>query len=700
MNNDTKQINDDSIYRQSDDGDSSGGLDFKKVLSGIQKHLIVIAISSLLCVALGAYGTRHFSSNFQATAILIFQEQGQSSNQNLPASISIKPISLTTAIDLISLPSNFQALKAVLGLELPAAALQGMVSVTPPKGESQFIQIVGRNTNPNLAIDLANTLANISVKSSREYIQKQLQTELDSYKAQLDQAQQKLNQNRSEIEVFKTTHRYFEMTANYTTLTTQLIDAQELLQNSIVNYNSLLVEYENLKREVDLFKGTNPTASGISKGPSLKRTRYEALQSALSEAKARYAPGNPKIKLIEDEIKGLTGEISKEGEEITTTQGSSELNDSLYLELIRLDAKVRAAQKTKEDLAAAVSQMEETMKTLPAEQVAFSKLLEQKALIEEQVRNLSRAVETIKLMINVPKGGIEIYSTANSAKPLRESTMVTLLPLIGLFGGFVAGLGLAIILEIIDGRIVTLKQVEFTYSIHPIGLVPQISGLDEENSIDKSLFFIRRIAERLERFIKVKPFSIAFCSAKSDEGKSFISYHLAHYYAKLGKKTILIQADPRPSIFSEKPPAKDLLDYLRGEIPWQEIINHNSVDEIKVGGYDPHLKELLKSEKMMELFVQLKKDYQAILVDAGGIIEDPYAINLASICDVNVFVINSSKTQKKFVDESLIELAHSGHLPCGIILNKVPPIYIYDEKLKKHMKTESPGLVSRFRFWK
>lgn len=699
MTNEPANMTNHSIFKDLDEGEIANRFDPKKVFSGIQKHLLAMAVIIFFFVGLGAYGTWYYTSNYQATAILIFQELGD--QRNLPSTISVKPLSMSTALDLVVVPTHFQALKAILGLELSTKQLEQMISVSPPRANSQLIQIVAKSSNPNLAIDLANTLANIAVKSSREYIQKQLQSELDNYKSQLDQANQKLNQNRSEIEAFKTAHRYFEMTADYTTLTTQLIEAQQLLQSSVVTYNSLLVEYENLKRQVDLYSGSETGSKGLPKGPSLKRTRFEALQNALSEAKARYAAGNPKIKIIEAEIKALTGELESEGEETGTIVGTTnDLKDTLSLELIRLDAKVRAAQKTKEDLAAAVSKMEDAMSSLPADQVAFSKLLEQKVLLEEQVTTLTRSVETIKLMINVPKGGLDIYSTADIVKPLKESVLVNLLPLIGLFAGFGCALAVAFLIEVADTKLVTLRQVELNYNIAPIGLIPKLSGLNDENSVEKTLFYIRRIAERLERFIKVTPFSIAFCSARNEEGKSLISYHLARYYSTLGKKTIYIQTNPRPNMFSDKPPAKDLLDYLRGEIEWTALINHNEIDEIKVGGDDPHLKELLKSLKMKELFTNLKKDYEAIVVDAGGIIEDPYAVNLASLTDLNVFVINSIKTERKFIDESLVELAHSGHPPCGIILNQVPHIYIYDEKIKKHMKMESPSLLSWLQFWK
>ena len=98
-------------------------------------------------------------------------------------------------------------------------------------------------------MDISNALAKVAVKRSQDLFAEQLQEELNNFKSQLDDVSLRLNNELQQIEDFKNKHHYFEMTADYVTLISTLNDARSKVQAANLRYNSLLVEYENLKRE-------------------------------------------------------------------------------------------------------------------------------------------------------------------------------------------------------------------------------------------------------------------------------------------------------------------------------------------------------------------------------------------------------------------------------------------------------------------
>jgi Mrp family chromosome partitioning ATPase len=95
------------------------------------------------------------------------------------------------------------------------------------------------------------------------------------------------------------------------------------------------------------------------------------------------------------------------------------------------------------------------------------------------------------------------------------------------------------------------------------------------------------------------------------------------------------------------------------------------------------------------LLETLKTQYDFIIIDAPGVIEEDYAVNLAAIADYCLFVIDSKMTKKAYVDESLRALSDIAATPTGIILNKVDSIFIEDSRIKLEAKRTRSSIWQR-----
>jgi len=412
------------------------------------------------------------------------------------------------------------------------------------------------------------------------------------------------------------------------------------------------------------------------------------------------------LKSLQEQAKGA----KKEDGTFSPYVEANPNKESLAIELMRMQGKVRSAQKMKQDLSTSLAQMEKQMENLPAEQITFSKLLDAKKITEEQIQFLTKALETIQLMNNVPKGSLELYQLAEKAKPLRDAWWVNILPLLGALGGFLFGLIWAVGLEITDKKIWTPKQVELVYAIPALTVIPELTHLNKKNSEKKTLFYIRDLAEHLEylelTFAETTGSDqhlgliLAFISSMAGEGKSCLAYHLALYYQRFQKKVLLIEFDPRPNSYSDETPSTSLEAYLRLEKKWQDLVIKGKPDRIKLGVEEPFMKELIKTRRVKELMNALKSEYELIIFDVPGIIDEDYAINLAAIADLCVFVIGSSLVNRSTINQSLEALYRFGVKPCGIILNRVLPVYIEDNKIKQEIKKSSSYFWEKLFFWR
>ena len=125
----------------------------------------------------------------------------------------------------------------------------------------------------------------------------------------------------------------------------------------------------------------------------------------------------------------------------------------------------------------ALATVEKKLETLPADQMAFSKLLKANQSTEERVAFLTKAVQSIQLLSNVPRGSLELYQLAEKAKPLRDSWWVYSLPLIGLLSGLFLGIGASLILEMRDPHFCTAQQLDKSYTLPTLAVIPQLPEL-------------------------------------------------------------------------------------------------------------------------------------------------------------------------------------------------------------------------------
>ncbi len=657
--------------------------DAAKIRNGLQRHLLLITLSTLFFTLLAAKTSYNFLTTYKAEAIVIFQ--ADNNPKTVLSGLTVTDFTLATAMDIIKLPANLQAVKSILGLKETQKEISAMYDIPVPRSESNLIRVIALNSDPEMAINLANTLAEVAVRNSQTFSSMEVQGALQNYQRQLDLTKNRLATQLKEIEDFKNAHQYFDMTAENLTLLREIAEVKRNLLSAQVNYNGLLVEYEKMKNELDKLP---PNARTL--GTSSYQIRIAALESAISEAKSKYAEKNPKLIQLQDELYELRSKKYMEENEPAdpnNPQAGSQDKENIDIEMIRMQARVSAADTRQKELKDKLVKLESHLKDLPAHQVQFSKLLQQRALTEQQITRLSSSIESLQLMVNSPKGSLQFYQKAIEAKPSRDSILVYLLPLAGLFFGFGTGLAGAFFMEMYDNKIRTAKEVKIHFNLPCWAVIPELPKLQPKHGEARMRFFVRQLDEKLEHLQRNKKgFSIAISSTQEYEGKTCLTAQMAKYSAERGRKTMVLYMDPRSSPFYPEYHKKGLADYLRGKVPAEEIIQEGPYDCIRLLYEDSDMKELVKSTNMVELWLYLCRQYDWIYIETPGIIADDYAINLTQMCLATIFVIGSSQTNIHLVEGALKQLSEAGVIPLCVILNRVLPVYIDDEHILRQLK--------------
>ena len=154
---------------------------------------------------------------------------------------------------------------------------------------------------------------------------------------------------------------------------------------------------------------------------------------------------------------------------------------------------------------------------------------------------------------------------------------------------------------------------------------------------------------------------IMFTSSTSGEGKTFITSNLAVSFALLGKKVLLVGLDIR------KPRLADLFEIddhqhgitnllVKNTPTWEEIQQqlvpsgiNNNLTLLMAGPTPPNPSELVSRKSLDDIFAELRKHYDYIIVDTApvGLVTD--TIEIGRICDATVFVCRADFTPKESI---------------------------------------------------
>lgn len=171
--------------------------------------------------------------------------------------------------------------------------------------------------------------------------------------------------------------------------------------------------------------------------------------------------------------------------------------------------------------------------------------------------------------------------------------------------------------------------------------------------------------------------TVMITSSQPGEGKTTTISNLAVTYAQEGKRVLLIDANMRkPSlhrVFSQIN-HQGLSTLLTGHSSIQEAVQETSIDNLWLlpsGPVPAHPSELIDSSGMRELLLQLKEQYDVILVDTPSVLSVSDSVIVSALCDGVIMVAAAGKVKKDHLKKAKEQLDHVNARMLGIVLNRV-----------------------------
>ena len=282
------------------------------------------------------------------------------------------------------------------------------------------------------------------------------------------------------------------------------------------------------------------------------------------------------------------------------------------------------------------------------------------------------------------------------------------------FASFFAALFGIAFLEMLTHKVDSVDQVSCDLGLQVVGTLPIVRSranrgegiarrLGEKDRYWQNLMLESIDATRTMLVHAARSGShrvVMIASAVASEGKTSLASHLATSLSRSGLRTLLVDADLRcPSIHRlfDLPLAAGLSELLRGEVDLEGAVSDSAVPDLKVitaGNCDRQTLRILAQGGLSPIFIQLKEQFDFVIVDSSPILPVADALLVAQQADAVLFSIFGEVSRMSKVTAASLRLKSLGVQILGaVVTGDHGGLYggYYDSSPSYHTMPDSAG---------
>jgi len=583
---------------------------------------------------------------------------------------------------------------------------------------TRIIEIHFTSTDPQLAASAVNTLASTYVEQnfktkfeSTMQASDWLQKQLIDLQMKVETSQEKLVRYQKEHEILGIDDKQNIITEKLDELNKEMTAAEsDRMQKEAVYRQTLSSDPDAIAAAIISDTGSSGSLAGSGLLDKL-REQQAGLRIQVAELSTQFGPSYPKIAQLNSQLKEIDRQLQTE-----TNKAVDHLKEQ-YLASLQRETMLRASFDKQKQEANKLNESAIEYSILKRD------LDSNRTLYEGLLEKLKEAGVTAGLKSN----NFRIIDAARVPTAPSEPNIPRNLSF-ALVLGVISGLGLAFLLENMDNTVRTPEQAQAISALPSLGMIPLGSKSGSHGPNGKRLV-LTASKEFVETVTQVRPQSqmaesyralrtslllsnlgappkvIMVTSARPQEGKTTTSINTAIVLAQKGVRVLLIDADlRRPSVHKTlgMGPRSGLSNVLTGSATVQQTITTSPILPnlyiMPAGTPPPNPAELLASANMRDLILQLREQYDHIVIDTPPTLSVTDAVVLSPRADATILVIRSGQTTKQALRRSRDILTQVNAHVAGVLLNAVdltsPDYYYYYEyqgKYGAYYLEEPPG---------
>lgn len=538
-----------------------------------------------------------------------------------------------------------------------------------PQGKSQLVNVQVDMADPRMAANAANRLAQGFIESQLEASMAMSADASAWMNSRLNELRTKLKEAETQLQNFREQENLVDIDG-VSTITAAELSATS---NRMVDARSARAEAESLYRQVQSMKSGGwrrlATVSAVLGDPLIQQFKANEAQakSKVEELSKRYGARHPAMEAARTELAAAEASLRGQVEQVVAA----------------IERNYRLAVANEQSLRSSVNENRAQIQDISRK--------------EYQLREYQREVDTNRALYDTFLTRLkETAATSDletvNARVVDTATVPTTpikpkKPLIVLLATFLAalvGVGLSLLLEMLNNTFKSTDDVENKLNLPVLGILPLVKKKDRkqvahlfESDKDKSFSeSIRTVRTSLVLSGMDKPHKVTVVtSSVPGEGKSTVAANLAIALGQM-ESVVLIDADMRrPTLaknFDFAVGTPGLANLIAGTAELSECIqNQYGIDMISAGAVPPNPLELLSSPRFEALIEQLKDKYDRIIIDSPPTQAVSDALMLGTLANALIYVIKSDDTAIPLAEKGVGQLLQSNAPVTGVVLNQV-----------------------------
>jgi succinoglycan biosynthesis transport protein ExoP len=576
------------------------------------------------------------------------------------------------------------------------ARLDGSLYVSQVE-KTRAVEISFTHNDPDVAARIANGVAQVFVdenfankiaknSSSASWLDRTTR----QLKAQMEEAEAVLADYSTKNGIFFSTDDKQNLVVG------KLADLYDKALKAEVNADAKASLYE----EVSNGRVTQLPEAFSDPGIPQNQNKLGVLRAELAQLIATYAPENPKVIRLQNQIKEMERQISESTENLEARLKAEAERASREEKLIKESFETAKSEAVQQNQAAIrFNILKQNVETTKALYYDFLQKTNQAQIERQQEANDMRVIDPARAQLIGPRRGLIIF--------------------LGLVLSLAGGVGLALLLEYLDNTVKSVEDVASAAQLPTLALIPSLNaGANRLGSGGKSDWrvLVKSGAARLGaagglrarntrpgadspaaleppssmvecyRMLRTSillstagapPKTILITSSQPGEGKTTTAVNTAISLAQLGASVLLIDADlRRPAVHAalKIPRNRGISNYLSGNTPLDDLIVKLPIPNLSAlpcGPIPPNPAELISSDRMKELLRELGRRFDHILIDSPPMASVTDPVILSTIVDGLILVVQAGRSTRGMARRARQELARVGARIFGVVLNNV-----------------------------
>ena len=576
---------------------------------------------------------------------------------------------------------------------------------------TRIIEVHYRSPDPQMAANVVNTLMQTYVENnfkarfeSTMQASDWLSKQLVDLQMKVETSQEKLVRYQKEHEILGTDEKQNIIMSKLDELNKELTSAETERMDKEALYR--LVESgdpDAIASNAGEIEGAGSGAQSASQLLENLRAKQADIKIQAADLSTQFGPSYPKLTQLNNQLKEIDSQMQGEMKKIAG----------------KMRGQYEAALQREKMLRDALEKQKQEANKLNESAIEYTLLKRDVDTNRQLYEGLLQKLKEAGVSAGLKSNNFRIVDSARApGAPIEPNVPRNLL--FGIVLGLASGVGLAFLLEGIDSTVRTTEQAQAISGLASLGMIPLGSKSAREGPNPKRLV-IATSKEAVELVTQVRPQSqmaesyralrtslllsnlgspprvIMVTSALPQEGKTTTSINTAVVLAQKGVRVLLIDADlRRPSIHKTlgMGPHSGLSNVLTGSATLEKAITRTAVLPnlfiLAAGTPPPNPAELLASSNMRDVLMQLREQYDHIVIDTPPSLSVTDAVVLSPRADAVVLVIRSGQTTKQALRRSRDILTQVNAKVVGVLLNAVdltsPDYYYYYEYQGKYAR--------------